>query len=136
MGRFRSISKQKNEEIRLKNRPSYYWEDILLNKIDLNKIRLKKVTFPNCAVFKLNYLTETGEKSLRIRLDNTCSEFFKHLAYETILKLGTEPLVAIFDRIKKETEKIEQSNYNLFLVFNLVKVLNKEKLLLKQLIYT
>lgn len=136
MGRFRSISKQKNEEIRLKNRPSYYWEDILLNKIDLNKIRPKKVTFPNCAVFKLNYLTETGEKSLRIRLDNTCSEFFKYLAYETILKLGTEPLVAIFDRIKKETEKIEQSNYNLFLVFNLVKVVNKEKLLLKQLTYT
>ena len=85
---------------------------------------------------QLNYLTETGEKSLRIRLDNTCSEFFKHLAYETILKLGTELLVAIFDRIKKETEKIGQSNYNLFLVFSLVKVLNKEKLLLKQLMYT
>ena len=41
------------EEGRLKNRVNYFWEDIiLLNKIDLDKARPKKVTFSNCAVFK------------------------------------------------------------------------------------
>ena len=84
-----------------------------------------------------SYLSETGEKLLRIRVDNTCGKFFKHLAYEMILKLGTELTVAeIFDRIKKETEKIEQSIHNLYLALNLVKVWNEEKLLLKQLMYT
>ena len=53
------------EEIRLKNRPSYYWEDIiLLNKIDLDKNRMKKINFLKCAVFELNYLTESAEKPI------------------------------------------------------------------------
>ena len=79
----------------------------------------------------LNYLSETGEKLLRIRVENTCGKIFKHLACKTILKLGTElMLAAIFDRIKKETEKIQQSVHNLYLAFNLVKVWNEEKLLI------
>lgn len=52
------------------NRPSYYWEDILLNKFVLGRIRLKDVAFPNCTVFELNYLTETGENLLRIGIDD------------------------------------------------------------------
>ena len=50
--------------------------------------------FLNCAVFELNYLTETGEKPLRIKLDNTCSEFLKDLGHKTFLKLSTEPTLA------------------------------------------
>ena len=66
------------------------------------------MTFPNYAVFELNYLTKTGEKPLRIRQDNTCSGFFKDTDHEKFLKRGTEPKPAtIFDRIEKGIEKIE-----------------------------
>lgn len=54
----------------------------------MGKIRLKKVTFSNCAVFEL-------------RLDNICSEFFKVVGNEMFIKLGAElTLAAVFDRMK------------------------------------
>lgn len=81
------------------------------------------MTFPDCAVFKLTYFIETGEKLLRIRPDDNCSS-----DYKMFLKLGTEPMLAtIFDKIKEKIEKTEQSTLILYLTFNLVKVLNKRK---------
>lgn len=80
--------------------------------------------------------SKTGEKPLRIGLNNTCGEFFKDLVFNTYLKLGTEPkLMEIFDRIKKEIKKMEQLIQNLHLSFNFLKVLSKEILLLKKPIY-
>ena len=65
------------EEIRLKNRPSYYWEDIIkFNNIDLNKIKLWKGKFLKHTIF-VSYGTEIGQKPLGSYLDIKCREFLK-----------------------------------------------------------
>lgn len=82
-------------------------------------MRLKIVAFPDCVVFESSYLTETVKKPLRIRLGNTFGEIFKALCNKTFSKLGTEPtLEVIFDRIKKEIDKIQAVTRNLYLIFN------------------
>ena len=66
--------------------------------------------YENCAVFELSYLTETGQKRLRIKLSNTLGEFFKDLGFNKNLKLDAEPkLMKIFKGIKKEMERMEPS---------------------------
>ena len=60
------------------------------------------MTFQNFVVFELSYLTETGEKLPRVRLENTYAEFFQGLCNETFLTLSAKPaLGAIFNTIKK-----------------------------------
>ena len=104
------------------------------NKVNLDKIRLNIVTFPNCVVLELSYLTETGDKPLKVRLESTCSEFFKGLCKETFWKLDAErTLHAFVNRIKRKIDKIEAETRNPYLTFNQVKVLNKERLLLNNL---
>ena len=40
----------------MKNRPSYYYEDIVtLNKIDLDRITVKKINFSKYSVLKTRY---------------------------------------------------------------------------------
>ena len=77
------------EEIRLKNRPSYCYEDIVrLNKIDIGRITVRKIDFSNCSIFLTRYMTETGEKLLRICVNNACGEFLKsdsHLPKKFVL---------------------------------------------------
>ena len=44
------------------------------------------------------------------------------------LKQGTEPtIIAIFDKIKKQIEKMKQSAKSLYIKLDKIKVLNKEK---------
>ena len=64
------------EELNMKK--VQYWEEITkLNKIDLDKIRVRKIDSATCSVFKLYYETDMEELLLRIRFDNTYGEF-KH----------------------------------------------------------
>ena len=66
------------EELRLKNRPSYYYEDIVrLDKISLDKITVRKVDSWKCSILEIRYATEAVEKPLRICINNAFGEFFK-----------------------------------------------------------
>lgn len=89
-------------EIRPKNRPSYYNEDIVeLNKIGLDKITIRKVDFSKCSIFETRFLTEKGEKTLRICKTKAFGEVWK-LGSKIFLKVGAAPAKeTISSKIKK-----------------------------------
>ena len=85
----------------MKNRPSYYYEDIVtLNKIDLDRITVKKINFSKYSVSKIRYnMSETREKPLRILINNACGKFLK-LGVKVFLKVVVKPtILAIFKEI-------------------------------------
>ena len=60
------------EEIKLGNRPSYNYEDIVrVNLINIDRITVRKVDFPTFSMFEIRCMTETGEKPLRICINST-----------------------------------------------------------------
>ena len=76
------------KEIKLKNRPSYYYEHIVrLSKIGWDRVIVGKVDFSKCSVFETRCMTEAGEKPLTIHANNTCGKFLKLVA-KIFLKVG------------------------------------------------
>lgn len=65
-------------ELRLKNRPSYYYEDtVRLNEIDLERITVRKEDFWKCSILKTSYAAEAVGEPLRICINNAFSKFLK-----------------------------------------------------------
>ena len=64
--------KNKNElnEIDIKNRVCYYFDDIIIGtKFNFNNILLDKKFYENILIYKISYKTPTDPKPSRIRLD-------------------------------------------------------------------
>ena len=63
-------SKSELKEIDIKNRPCYYFDDII-NGTDINfsNILLNKKLYESISVYEILYETSTGSKPLRIRFD-------------------------------------------------------------------
>ena len=63
-------SKNKLNEIDIKNREYYYFDDII-NATDINfsNILLDKKLYVNISVYEISYKTSTSPKPLRIRFD-------------------------------------------------------------------
>ena len=64
--------KSKNElkEIDIKNRPCFYFDDIINGtKINFSNILLDKKSYENISVYSISYKTLTGPKRLRIKFD-------------------------------------------------------------------
>ena len=102
----------------------------------MKKLKLQKVKFEKCDIFELSYNTRIGEKPLRIHLNRIRGEFVLLPSPELFLKLGAQPtIIVIFDKIKKEIKKMKQSANSLYINFNKIKVLNKEKVSLNLLMY-
>lgn len=102
----------------------------------MKKLKLQKVKFEKCDIFELSYNTRIGEKPLRIHLNRIRGEFVLLPSPELFLKLGAQPtIIVIFDKIKKEIKKMKQSANSLYINFNKIKVLNKQKVSLNLLMY-
>ena len=66
--------KSKNElkEIDIKNRPCFYFDDIINGtKINFSNILLDKKSYENISVYSISYKTLTDPKRLRIKFDKT-----------------------------------------------------------------
>ena len=72
-------------------------------------------------------MTETGENPIRIYIDNAYGDVLQ-LEAEIFLKVGAKPkIVTIFNKIKETIININQSSYNFYVNFNIIKVLNNKK---------
>ena len=73
-------------------------------------------------------MIESGEKPVRIRLDNF-QEKFERVRPEMLVKLGAETTkVTIFNKIKESIISSGQSTHIFLVNFNMMRVLNNEKL--------
>lgn len=107
----------------------------MLNKIYLDWTTVRKEVFLKCSIFKIKYIAETEDKALRMFLESTCEEFVR-LGPELFLKQVVEPtILAIFDKTKEDIINRGQPFHNFYSNFNVVKVLNNEKVPLNLSLY-
>ena len=118
------------EEIKLKNKPNYYLNNITeLKQPDTSKTMVDKTKHATSTTYNLFYQTDTKKVPLAVQIDSLYGKIKKDLFGQLFLKLSAELKIGdITDKIKEKIENMNMEKCNKCQDFNKVKLFTGESL--------